>query len=49
MRTVLSEFPDSELSTQIQSHLKLGQSVPDELSVLALDRALMNIQCNTRG
>ena len=49
MRRVIEQFPDSKLTHQILSYLVVGQTVPDELSVLALERALLDVQCTTRG
>ena len=49
MRRVIEQFPDSELTRLMQSYLQVGQTVPDELCVLALERALLDVQCNTRG
>lgn len=49
MRRVMAQFPDSELSQLMQSYLQVGQTVPDDLCVLALERALLDVQCNTRG
>jgi len=49
IRRVLSKFPHSELAQQLQSYLQSGQTVPEELCVLALDSALLDVQCTTRG
>ena len=49
MRRVIDQFPDSKLTHQMLSYLVVGQTVPDELSVLALERALLDVQCTTRG
>ena len=49
LRRVITLFPDSKLTQVILSHLKTGQAVPDDLCVYALDRALLDIQCQTRG
>ena len=49
MRRVMAQFPDSELSQLMRSYLQVGQTVPDDLCVLALERALLDVQCNTRG
>lgn len=49
MRRVMAQFPHSELTRQLQAHLKAGDTVPDELCVLALDSALLDVQCTTRG
>ena len=49
IRKVMDQFPHSELSFQLMAHLKAGETIPDELAVLALDRALLDVQCTTRG
>ena len=49
MRKVVVQFPHSELTHQLLAHLQAGQTVPEELCVLALDRILLDVQCTTRG
>ena len=49
IRRVMSQFPGSDLTTEMTSYLQLGQALPDELCILALERALMDVQCITRG
>ena len=49
MRRVVAQFPNSELTHQLLAHLQTGETVPEELCVLALDRILLDIQCTTRG
>lgn len=49
MRRVIEQFPESELTQLMQSFLQAGQVVPDDLCVLALERTLLDVQCNTRG
>ena len=49
IRRVIAQFPNSKLTQIIQSHLKTGQSVPMDLCVHALERALLDVQCQTRG
>ena len=49
MRRVMAQFPGSKLAELMQVHLRAGQPVPDELCVHALERALLDVQCNTRG
>ena len=46
---MIEQFPYSELTRLMQSYLQVGQTVPDDLCVLALERALLDVQCNTRG
>lgn len=43
------QFPHSELTRLMQSYLQAGQAVPDDLCVLALERALLDVHCCTRG
>jgi len=49
LRTVLDTQPNSELSQCILSFLLEGHTVPDELAVHALEIALMDMKCRTRG
>jgi len=49
MHRVIEQFPESELTRLMQSFLQAGQVVPDELCVLALERTLLDVQCNARG
>ena len=49
LRTVLDTQPNTELSRCILSYLVEGHTVPDELAVHALEIALMDIKCKTRG
>jgi adenylate/nucleoside-diphosphate kinase len=49
IRRVVAQFPHSELTHQLLAHLQVGQTVPEELCVLALDRILLDVQCTTRG
>ena len=49
VRNVLANFPTSDLAEQILAHIKLGHTVPDELCVLALEQALLDEHCTTRG
>ena len=49
VRKSLDQFPHSELALQIRTHLIAGETIPDELCVLALERIIMDIQCQTRG
>jgi len=49
LRTVLDTQPNTELSGCILSYLHEGHIVPDELAVHALEVALMDIKCKTRG
>ena len=49
IRRVVAQFPHSELTHQLLAHLQVGQTVPEELCVLALDRTLLDVQCTTRG
>lgn len=49
IRKFLAQFPDTDLTQQITSHLRVGQTVPEELCVLALERMLLDVTCSTRG
>lgn len=49
VRKVLNLQPYTELARQINLHLKAGNPVPDELAVQALEVALLDMQCQTRG
>jgi len=49
LRSVLETQPNTELSRCILSFLLEGQTVPDELAIHALEVALMDMKCKTRG
>ena len=49
IRKVLNFQSCTELARQINLHLKAGTTVPDELAVQALEVALLDMQCQTRG
>ncbi|CAG5120479.1 unnamed protein product, partial [Candidula unifasciata] len=49
MRHVLRQHSQSELAKQIQWNLIRGRVVPDELQIQALDVALLDVRCQTRG
>lgn len=49
LRRVISKFPQSKLTELIEHHLKSGQTVPDDLCIYALESALLDVQCSTRG
>lgn len=49
IRKVLNFQSYTELARQINLHLKAGNPVPDELAVQALEVALLDMQCQTRG
>lgn len=49
VRKILADLPTSDLAEQILAHIKLGETVPDELCVLALERVLLDVHCTTRG
>ena len=49
MRKILVSQPHTELARQINLHVRSGNTVPDELAVQALEIALMDMQCQTRG
>ena len=49
MRTVLTNQPKTDLACKLQAILKSGQTVPDDLAIAALQVALMDMNCATRG
>lgn len=49
IRKALNFQSYTELARQINLHLKAGNPVPDELAVQALEVALLDMQCQTRG
>ena len=49
LRYHLAQFPESHLTEQIKSYLLVGETVPDELCVAALERRMLEAECNTRG
>ena len=49
LRMCLEMQPNSNLSRNILAYLKKGLTVPDELAVQALEVALMDMKCQTRG
>ncbi|XP_005372594.1 PREDICTED: adenylate kinase 9 isoform X3 [Chinchilla lanigera] len=49
LRTVLSHHPETELALMLNWHLHKGMTVPEELTVQALDLSLMDSACNTAG
>jgi len=49
LRTVIDTQPNTELSRCILAFLHEGRTVPDELAVHALEVALMDMKCKTRG
>ena len=49
IRFTLETQPNTELSRLIINQLKKGTTLPDELAVQALEVALMDMRCQTRG
>jgi len=49
MRTVLTNQPKTDLACKVQEVLRSGQTVPDDLAIAALQVALMDMNCATRG
>lgn len=49
VRNILMFQPKTELATLINSHIQRGLTVPDELAIQALDVALLDMKCQTRG
>ncbi|XP_047415472.1 adenylate kinase 9 isoform X3 [Sciurus carolinensis] len=49
LRTILNNHAETELGLMLNWHLHKGMVAPDELTVQALDLALMDSVCNTSG
>lgn len=49
MRLVLTNQPKTSLANDLQYHLRTGETVTDELAIAALQVALMDMNCTTRG
>lgn len=49
LRRIINKFPESRLSELIEAHLKSGQTVPEDLCMFALESALLDVDCKTRG
>ena len=49
LRYQLMQFPESSLAEQIRSYLLVGETIPDELCVAALERKMLEAEVNTRG
>jgi adenylate/nucleoside-diphosphate kinase len=49
MRLVITAQPKTELAGKLQSLLTKGETVSDELAVAALQVAVMDMNCVTRG
>lgn len=49
LRRMVTKFPQSRLTELIVTHLKAGQTVPEDLCIHALESALLDVQCCTRG
>ena len=49
IRMVLEMQPKTQLAQAVQQHLRKGLTVPDELAVHALEVAMMDMRCQTRG
>ena len=49
LRTVLDTQPNTTLTREILSFLKRGLPVPDDLAIQALQVAMMDMRCQTRG
>ena len=49
IRSVLETQAKSALAKTILSHLRKGRTVPDELAIQALEVAMMDMRCQTRG
>ncbi|EDV21496.1 uncharacterized protein TRIADDRAFT_30390 [Trichoplax adhaerens] len=49
IRLVLEKQSTSTLAKEINEYLYVGQTVPDALGIQALENALLNVTCQTRG
>ena len=49
MRQVITLQPKSELARMMNWHLMRGRVVPDDLQVQALEIAMLEMRCQTRG
>ena len=49
IRNILEFQSNTDLAMRMQSHIKKGLTVPDELLVQAIEVALMDMRCQTRG
>ena len=49
LRRIMEKFPQSKLAELIDSQLKSGQAVPEDLCMYALESALLDVDCKTRG
>ena len=49
IRQVVETQPNTRLAETLQAHLYKGLTVPDELAVQALEVAIMDMRCQTRG
>lgn len=49
LRRIITNFSHTKLAELIQSHLKVGKTVPDDLCLLALESALLDVHSHTRG
>ena len=49
IRFVLDKQSTSALAKEINEYLYIGQTVPDALGIQALENALLNVTCQTRG
>jgi len=49
LRSVTLHQSKTKLAREIEEHLKLGETVPDELVAQAIDISMLDVQCQTRG
>lgn len=49
LRTVLNHYQETELALMLNWRLHKGMTAPDELTIQALELALMESACNTAG
>ena len=49
LRLVLETQPRTQLAVAIDQHLRRGVVIPDALTVQAIEVAIMDMRCQTRG
>ena len=49
LRSVTLHQSKTKLAREIEEHLRLGETVPDELVAQAIDISMLDVQCQTRG
>lgn len=49
IRMVATQQPKTELAKKVQTILRKGQTIPDDLAIECLQVHLMDMNCSTRG